>query len=61
MPNPGSLFTCQGPKTYAVSWRVENQNWITHNMLLTPSKGACAHQHHHDEQQPAATKPPSNK
>jgi hypothetical protein len=25
MPNPGSLFICQGPKTYAVSWRTENQ------------------------------------
>jgi hypothetical protein len=25
MPNPGSLFICRGPKTYAVSWRTENQ------------------------------------
>jgi hypothetical protein len=25
MPNPGSLFSCRGPKTYAVSWRTENQ------------------------------------
>jgi hypothetical protein len=25
MPNPGSLFTCRGPKTYAVSWRTESQ------------------------------------
>jgi hypothetical protein len=25
MPNPGSLFTCRGPKTKAVSWRTENQ------------------------------------
>jgi hypothetical protein len=48
MPNPGSLFSCRGPKTYAVSWRTENQivnssyhknspdpvegYWITHNL-----------------------------
>jgi hypothetical protein len=25
MPNPGSLFSCRGPKTPAVSWRIENQ------------------------------------
>jgi hypothetical protein len=25
MPNPGSLFSCRGQKTYAVSWRTENQ------------------------------------
>jgi hypothetical protein len=49
MPNPGSLISCRGPKTYAVSWRTENQivnpsyhknspdpvegYWITHNLV----------------------------
>jgi hypothetical protein len=54
MPNPGSLFSCRGPKTYAVSWRTENQiinssyhknspdpvegYWITHNLECLASK-----------------------
>jgi hypothetical protein len=63
MPNPASLFSCRGPKTYAVSWRTENQiinssyhknspdpvecYWITHNLTPIRIHFLVCHWHGH--------------
>jgi hypothetical protein len=54
MPNPGSLYSCRGPNTYAVSWnQIVNSSYHKNSpdpvervtglpttwMLLTPSQG----------------------